>query len=66
MTRPLIVALLAASALLTACAVGPDYKTPTAPTETLFKEATGWTPSQPMDMLDRGAGEIDQIGRNQG
>ncbi len=55
MTRPLIVALLAASALLTACAVGPDYKTPTAPTETLFKEATGWTPSQPMDMLDRGA-----------
>lgn len=54
MTRPLIVALMATSALLTACAVGPNYKTPTAPAETAFKEANGWTPSQPMDALDRG------------
>jgi NodT family efflux transporter outer membrane factor (OMF) lipoprotein len=55
MTRPLIVAALMATVSLGACAVGPNYRTPTAPTETVFREAKDWTPSQPMDTLDRGA-----------
>jgi NodT family efflux transporter outer membrane factor (OMF) lipoprotein len=44
-----------ASALLAGCAVGPDYHRPTAPLTSTFKEAAGWTPSHPVDALDKGA-----------
>jgi len=54
MTRKLLPPLLAAL-MLSACAVGPNYRTPVAGTETAFKEAEGWTPAAPMDTLDRGA-----------
>ena len=54
MNRKLLPPLLAAL-MLSACAVGPNYRTPVAGTETAFKEAEGWTPATPMDTLDRGA-----------
>jgi NodT family efflux transporter outer membrane factor (OMF) lipoprotein len=54
MTRKLLSPLIAAL-MLSACAVGPNYRTPTAGTETAFKEADGWTPATPMDAIDRGA-----------
>jgi NodT family efflux transporter outer membrane factor (OMF) lipoprotein len=37
------------------CAVGPNYHRPSAPTSATFKEAAGWTPSHPVDALDKGA-----------
>jgi NodT family efflux transporter outer membrane factor (OMF) lipoprotein len=40
---------------LSACAVGPNYKRPSAPMETTFKEAAGWAPSRPVDAIDKGA-----------
>lgn len=40
--------------LLAACAVGPDYKRPTAPESKSFKELQGWKVSQPQDNKDRG------------
>lgn len=49
-----IAALLAVSAL-SGCAVGPNYHRPEAPVAPKFKEAEGWTPSQPADGIDRGA-----------
>jgi NodT family efflux transporter outer membrane factor (OMF) lipoprotein len=39
--------LLALSLLLSACAVGPDYERPSAPTPAAFKETGGWKISQP-------------------
>jgi len=39
--------LLALSLLLSACAVGPDYNRPGAPTPASFKETEGWKVSQP-------------------
>ena len=48
-------ALVAASfALLTACAVGPNYKRPPFDTTAAYKEQDGWKPSEPNDALDRG------------
>ncbi|WP_394781063.1 efflux transporter outer membrane subunit [Undibacterium sp.] len=48
-------ALLAAIALLlSACAVGPDYKKPEAPTPAAYKENQDWVPAAPADALDRG------------
>ena len=52
--------LLGVSAMgLSACMVGPDYKKPDVAAPPAFKEApnaaNGWTPSQPMDTIDRGA-----------
>jgi NodT family efflux transporter outer membrane factor (OMF) lipoprotein len=48
----------AGAALLSACAVGPDYQRPTAASPTAFKEApageAGWFPAAPADTLDRG------------
>jgi NodT family efflux transporter outer membrane factor (OMF) lipoprotein len=52
--RALIASAIAAS-LLAGCAVGPDYHRPTAPLTPTFKEAEGWTPSHPVDGLDKGA-----------
>jgi NodT family efflux transporter outer membrane factor (OMF) lipoprotein len=37
------------------CAVGPDYRRPSAPTPTSYKEADGWVSAAPADALERGA-----------
>lgn len=42
------------SLLVTACAVGPDYKRPEAPAVAIFKEAEGWVAAAPADALERG------------
>jgi len=47
-------ALMLASALLAACAVGPDYRPPTVGTTPVFKELGNWQPSEPLDALQRG------------
>ena len=49
---PLASFLLAASAL-GACAVGPNYHRPSAPTTPAYKAVEGWTPAQPSDAADR-------------
>jgi NodT family efflux transporter outer membrane factor (OMF) lipoprotein len=50
------VAAAATLALLAAgCAVGPDYRRPSAPITPTFKEAAGWRPADPADGLDKGA-----------
>jgi len=45
-------------ALLSACAIGPDYRRPDAPTSAAYKEApaadAGWFPAAPADTLGRG------------
>jgi len=41
--------------LLSACAVGPDYKTPEMPTPVQFKAAEGWKQAVPSDAMARGA-----------
>jgi len=41
--------------LLSACAVGPDYKQPDMPTPAHFKQAEGWTQANPSDAIARGA-----------
>jgi NodT family efflux transporter outer membrane factor (OMF) lipoprotein len=51
--RPCRAALLAVA--LGGCAVGPNYHRPSAPVSAAFKEADGWTPSHPVDALDKGA-----------
>ena len=54
MTKPRRLALPAL--LLTGvggCMVGPTYHRPATPTPPAFKEAEGWTPSQPSDAADR-------------
>jgi len=47
-------ALVCLSAVLTACAVGPDYKRPAVETAPSFKEENGWKPTEPADALSRG------------
>jgi NodT family efflux transporter outer membrane factor (OMF) lipoprotein len=44
-----------AVALVTACAVGPNYKRPKFDASAAYKEADGWKPSEPNDVLNRGA-----------
>lgn len=41
-------------ALLTACAIGPDYKRPAVEVAASFKEAGDWKPTEPADALSRG------------
>ena len=41
-------------ALLTACAIGPDYKRPPVDVAASFKETGDWKPTQPADALSRG------------
>ena len=51
------VSLVLCTLLLTACAVGPDYRRPDVATPAAFKEAKaaeGWLPAAPADALDRG------------
>jgi NodT family efflux transporter outer membrane factor (OMF) lipoprotein len=56
--RPAAVAVAAAlvcSAILTGCAVGPDYSRPTVAVPATFKEAApGWKVAEPSDQHDRG------------
>jgi NodT family efflux transporter outer membrane factor (OMF) lipoprotein len=49
------VLVAATFALLTACAVGPNYKRPAFDVAAAYKEQDGWKPSEPNDALDRGA-----------
>ncbi len=39
---------------LAGCAVGPNYRRPTAPVPPAYKEADGWKPATPSDALERG------------
>lgn len=45
---------LVMAGLLGACAVGPDYRKPTAPLGVEFKEAAGWKQAAPSDEIARG------------
>ncbi len=49
-----ITSVIALSAGLAACAVGPNYVRPSAPISPTFKEAEGWAPAAPADSLERG------------
>ncbi|MDP1954371.1 MAG: efflux transporter outer membrane subunit [Polaromonas sp.] len=42
------------AALITGCAVGPEYQRPSTPDVRSFKEAQGWVPAAPADALERG------------
>ncbi|PXX73143.1 efflux transporter, outer membrane factor (OMF) lipoprotein, NodT family [Pseudomonas sp. LAMO17WK12:I10] len=42
-------------ALLSACAIGPDYQRPTVAEPAHYKEAAGWRQASPSDSLARGA-----------
>jgi NodT family efflux transporter outer membrane factor (OMF) lipoprotein len=46
--------LVCLSAVLTACAIGPDYKRPAVDAAPSFKEQNGWQPTEPADALSRG------------
>jgi NodT family efflux transporter outer membrane factor (OMF) lipoprotein len=46
--------LVGGCALVTACAIGPDYKRPQVDAAPAFKEENGWKPSEPADALARG------------
>lgn len=48
------ISLAAVCGLVTACAVGPDYKRPPVAPTADFKEQTGWKPTEPADALSRG------------
>jgi NodT family efflux transporter outer membrane factor (OMF) lipoprotein len=43
-----------AALMLSACAVGPDYKRPAVDTGVAFKEAEGWKLANPSDALQKG------------
>lgn len=49
-----IVSLSAVAVMVTACAVGPDYKKPDVPVQAAFKEAEGWKLATPQDLVPRG------------
>jgi len=53
--RAALLAAALAPSLLGGCAVGPNYHRPSAPPSPAFKEAAGWTPSHPVDAIDKGA-----------
>lgn len=40
--------------VLAGCATGPAYQVPSAPLPAQFKEAQGWQPAAPADLLDKG------------
>lgn len=42
-------------ALLTGCAIGPDYQRPEVETPAHFRQSEGWKPAAPSDALERGA-----------
>ena len=47
--------LLLSGLLLSACAIGPDYRRPESAAAADYKEAAGWTRANPSDALARGA-----------
>ena len=47
--------LLGAVTTVSGCLVGPDYRRPSAPVPTSFKELAGWHAAMPADAIDRGA-----------
>src|SRR5580658_10595392 len=47
--KPIRPTLLLLTATLAACAVGPNYHRPSAPTPTHYKEAEGWKPAEPRE-----------------
>ena len=49
-----VLTCLLLTGLLGACAVGPDYSKPSAPTGAEFKEAAGWKQAAPNDEISRG------------
>ncbi|MGA3157088.1 MAG: TolC family protein, partial [Steroidobacteraceae bacterium] len=51
---PRILLVTLGTALISACAVGPNYHRPSADTGTAFKELGDWKPTEPADTLDRG------------
>jgi NodT family efflux transporter outer membrane factor (OMF) lipoprotein len=51
---PRILLVTLGTALVSACAVGPNYKRPPADSGASFKELGDWKPSEPADTLDRG------------
>lgn len=53
-SAPRLMAVLLAGAALGGCAVGPNYQRPSAPISPTYKEAAGWTPAAPADLLERG------------
>src|SRR5512138_1054391 len=56
MTRPLrALFVLASTAALAGCMVGPDYVRPSAPEAPAFKEAQGWKVGEPRDLAPKGA-----------
>lgn len=54
MTRSVRLLALAAAALATGCAVGPNYSRPPVSTPPQFKEAEGWIRAEPADAAPRG------------
>jgi NodT family efflux transporter outer membrane factor (OMF) lipoprotein len=50
-----VASLVLCGALLSACAVGPDYQRPEVVEPAQFKEAQGWRQATPSDSLARGA-----------
>ena len=46
--------MIAATAMLAGCMVGPDYVRPAAPTSATFKEAQGWKVAEPRDNAPKG------------
>ncbi|GAA4324773.1 efflux transporter outer membrane subunit [Pigmentiphaga soli] len=54
MRAPAALAAVLFAALLTGCAVGPDYVRPQAATGAEFKEAAGWKRAEPADTALRG------------
>ncbi|TAL01214.1 MAG: efflux transporter outer membrane subunit [Rhodospirillaceae bacterium] len=53
MTRSGII--LAVTLVLSGCAVGPNYKQPSAPTSDAYKEQAGWKIGEPNETVARGA-----------
>ena len=54
MQRAYCLSLACFCAVLTGCAIGPDYERPTVDTAPSFKEAGEWKPTAPADALSRG------------
>ena len=52
-TRRLL-SVMAGIAIMTACAVGPDYKRPAFDAVPNYKEQENWKPSEPSDAINRG------------
>ncbi|MGC1386697.1 MAG: efflux transporter outer membrane subunit [Steroidobacteraceae bacterium] len=49
-----VLSVAAGIALMTACAVGPDYKRPAIDATPSFNEQENWKPTEPGDAIDRG------------